>query len=144
MYPYSLEHLPYIEFKVVDKITKNPVILNSLSIWKLNHKLAIRFLFSPFSPIWKNPSITCCMDDTFKLWYDEGIQELCHLFDNGTFLSFAQLQQRYGFPPSHLFRFFQTRHALDIENGSLQETTPSEIDSILNIKKQDKQKVISN
>ena len=40
--------------------------------------------------------------------------------------------------------FFQIRHALNIENGSLQETTPSEIDSVLNNKKQDKQKVNSN
>lgn len=83
------------------------------------------------------------MDDTFKSWYDKGIHEFCHLFDNGTFLSFAQLQQRYELPPSHLFRFFQIRHAVNIENGSLQEPTPSEIDAILNNKKQDKQKVIS-
>ncbi len=48
MYPYSLEHLPYIEFKAVDKITKNPVILNSLSIWKLYHKL-LSYKISLFS-----------------------------------------------------------------------------------------------
>ena len=85
MYPYSLEHLPYIEFKEVDKITKNPVFLYSLSICKLSHKLlGYKISLSPCSPIWMNPSITCCVDDTFKLWYDEGVQEFCHLFDNGT------------------------------------------------------------
>ena len=39
--------------------------------------------------------------------------------------------------------FFQIRHALNIENGSLQELTPSKIVAILNNLKQDKQKVIS-
>ena len=78
--------------------------------------------------------MTCCMDDTFKLWYDKGIQDFCHLFD-GTFLSFAQLQQRYGLPP---LPPFQIRRALNIENGSIQEPTPSEIDVILNSKKQER------
>ena len=97
---------------------------------------------SPFSPIWNNPSITCCKANTFKSWYDKGNQEFCHLFENGTLLSFAQLQQRYELPP-HLFRFFQIRHVVNTENGSLQEPTPSKIDGILNIKKQNKEKVIS-
>lgn len=39
IYAYSLEHLPYIKFKEVDTITRNPDILNSLGIWKLSQKL---------------------------------------------------------------------------------------------------------
>ena len=91
--------------------------LKQLQHLEMSHKLlGYKISLSPFSPIWKNPSITCCMDDTWKLWYHKGIQEFCHLFDNGTFLSFAQLQQSYVLHPSHLFRFFQIRRALNIEN----------------------------
>lgn len=128
----------------MDKITKNPDILNSLRIWKLSHKLlGYKNPLSPFSPIWKNPSISCCKDDTFKPWYDKGMREFSHLFENGTFLSFTQLQQKYGVPSSHLFRFFQIRHVVNTDQGTLQEPKQSKIDVILNNQWKNKEKVIS-
>lgn len=142
--PYHLEYLPYMDLKEVVKIIRNPVILNSLHIWKWSHKLlGYKNTLSPFSPIWRNPGISCCGDDTFKLWYDKGIREISHLFERGIFLSFIELQQKYGVPSSHLFRYFQIRHVVNLEHGSLQEPEPSKIDFIMNNMEKNKDKLIS-
>lgn len=93
----------------MDKITKNPVTLNSLSVWKLSHKLfGNKILLTSFSPIWKKKKKSCFNDDIFESWYRKGIQEFSCLFENVTFLSFAQLQQKYGAPSSpSIYIFFK-------------------------------------
>lgn len=66
--------------------------------------------------------MSCFKDDISESWYSKGIQEFSHLFENVTFLSFAQLQQKYEVPSSpFIYIFFQIKHTVNTESGSLQQ-----------------------
>lgn len=133
--PYNLKYLPYFDIGVAKKITQNPVILNSISIWKMAHKLlGYNELISPFTPIWRNPCLSSCFnDDTFKSWDEAGMHEIRHLFNCSTFMSFPQIQNIYNIPSTHTYRFFQVRHMIKSIQHSLNEPQPSKLDNLLNI-----------
>lgn len=46
----------------------------------------------------------------FNDWYSRELKLVADLFENGNFMSFAQLQTKYRIPHNHFFGFLQVRH----------------------------------
>lgn len=62
------------------------------------------------------------MPDT-KRWYSKGIKYLCHLYDAQGFKTFQQLRPDFDLPRSYLFHYYQLRHAIRAQFGSLKNPT---------------------
>lgn len=88
---------------------------------------------SDLSPIVNNRLFTPSYTDlTFKFWRDKGMTKLRDLYDQGTFMSFTELQKKFDLPRSHLFRFFQIRHFILNQNPKFPSRPPETIlDSLL-------------
>lgn len=59
-----------------------------------------------------------CADLTFQAWSDKGITTFKDLYNQGTFMAFSELSQKFDFPKSHLFPFFSSNQAFYLESES--------------------------
>lgn len=88
----------------------NPIIHNSIRIWK---QVKSHFAFKSISislPIVKNPSFTpSTLDFMFSDWDRKGIHCIRDLYIQGTFASFIQLQKKFKLPGNNFFRYLQIR-----------------------------------
>lgn len=86
--PTKLEKLAY---------NHNCIIHSTIRIWKqIKSEFVIKSL-SFLLPIGGNPSfIPSTMDSAFTKWRDVGIRKIGDLFIDGSFVSFSQLQAKYG------------------------------------------------
>ena len=66
---------------------------------------------STHAPICQNPCFKSgMMDAAFVQWSDKGLSSVKDLYINNHFASFAQLQEKFGLPSSHFFRYLQVRN----------------------------------
>lgn len=92
-------------------ISIKPVVIQSLKIWMQFRKHFGLKHPSIHAPVSHNHSFKpSIMDSAFQLWSDRGIMAIKDLYDNGTFMSFADLSAKFKLSSAHLFRFFQIRH----------------------------------
>ena len=87
---------------------------------------------SPLTAIQGNPDFPPGLNDQgFNFWSDSGITTLNNLFDGPTLMSFDQIQQKYGLPRGHFFRYLQVRDFI-LRNTTLStDSTTSQIERIL-------------
>ena len=66
---------------------------------------------STYAPICQNPYFKLgMMDAAFVQWSDKGLTAIIDLYVNDHFATFAQLQEKFGLPSSHFFRYLQVRN----------------------------------
>uniref|UniRef100_A0A3P9J6K5 Reverse transcriptase zinc-binding domain-containing protein n=1 Tax=Oryzias latipes TaxID=8090 RepID=A0A3P9J6K5_ORYLA len=116
-------------------IPNNPVILGSLKIWQ-----QFRIHFKHKQGLLSAPIVTNVLfppsfiDSTFQVWANKGIDTLKKLFNEGHFLSFEQLQEKFNLPSSDFFRYLQVRSFVKKHfSPSLQTPPGSWIDECLTL-----------
>ncbi|PIO38014.1 hypothetical protein AB205_0096360, partial [Aquarana catesbeiana] len=79
---------------------------------------------SPNNPLWFNPTLQelYSLPDT-KRWYSKGVKYLCHLYNAQGFKTFHQMSLDFDLPRSYLFHYYQLRHAIRAQFGSLKDPT---------------------
>lgn len=117
------------------KISRNPVVTNTIKIWLQFRKQFGLHKASINMPILNNhlfpPSL---LDRTFDIWANKGLCTLNDLYENDIFTSFSSLSTKFNLPNSHLFRFFQVRHFIQKLFPHFPNRPPeSELDSILTL-----------
>lgn len=118
----------------------NPIINNTIRVVKQLRKHLKLKTFSLHLPISSNPSfLPSCTDGAFNLWRESGLCAIKDLYLNDTFMTFEQLQEHFGLPKSHFFRYLQIRNyvssfvpqyqklKLDILDGCLNENQGPEL-----------------
>ena len=90
---------------------KNILITTSLQAWQAIIKLEGRSkILSSQASIYGNMDFApACSDMGLRIWEAKGILTLGELFDKGVMLTFKQIQQKYGLPSNHFFRYLQIR-----------------------------------
>lgn len=75
---------------------------------------------SPNYPLWFNPYLIelYSLPDPQR-WSSKGVKYLCHLYTAQGFKSFHQLRLGFNLPPSYIFFYYQLRHAIRAQFGSL-------------------------
>lgn len=112
-----------------DKVPNRPgtsMLATSLSIFRYITTKISRHTWSasPNNPLWFNPTLQelYSLPDT-KHWYFRGVKYLCHLYNKQGFKSFYQLRLDFDLPRSYLFYYYQLRHAIRAQFGSLNDPT---------------------
>ncbi len=108
-YIYSAE-VKILKLKRV-KITLNPFLKNTLSVWHEAHSfLEETISISPFSPIWGNNYFIPGRNYMgFKNWQMKGLSMVENLYEGGTLMTFQQLVTKYNLPKKHFFKYLQIR-----------------------------------
>lgn len=110
----------------------NPVIKSTIKILKQmikNFKLKTLSLCIPIS---SNPSFQpSCVDGAFNVWRDFGICTLNDLYSNDIFMTFQQVQERFGLPNSNFFRYLQIRNYVQSHLSQFQIAKPDVLDKCL-------------
>ena len=66
---------------------------------------------STYAPICQNPYFKPgTMDAAYVQWSNKGLTAIIELYVNDHFATFAQLQDKFGLPSSHFFRYLQVRN----------------------------------
>lgn len=110
-HPYSLSALLGASLQLSVSIPKHNVAvwhsLRMLKQLKLSFGLQSISLFSPLSynPLFPPSSYS----SVFKIWHAKAMQKLEHLYIDGVFTSFTQLQEKFDLPWSSLFSILQVR-----------------------------------
>lgn len=74
----------------------NPVIHNTIQIWRQIVKEYRLRAFSLLTPITANPAFRpSVLDGTFDRWKEMGLRNVGHLYFQGSFASFQQLKEKY-------------------------------------------------
>ncbi len=99
------------EVKILKKITLNPFLKNTLSVWHEAHSfLEETISISPFSPIWGNNYFIPGRNYMgFKNWQMKGLSMVENLYEGGTLMTFQQLVTKYNLPKKHFFKYLQIR-----------------------------------
>ena len=118
----------------VSKYTSNLIIKHSVKIWCQFRRAFSLNDFSICAPVAKNhnfkPSI---MDRAFDIWTEKGVISVRDLFDEGVFMTFNQIQLKFGIPRPHFFRFLQLRNFVTLSIADFPSQPPdSLLESILN------------
>ena len=110
------------EDKIHRDIRDNPIIYNSIRVWRQINLYAGRGnVKSLLTPISSNHEFRPgCTSPIFKTWHSVGLRVLGDLFRDGVLMSFQQLQTQFNLPREHFFGFLQIRHFIN----SLQLPTP--------------------
>lgn len=98
------------------------ILCTSLSLFKLiMTKISIdSWLSSHNNPLWFNPNLLefYSLPDPQR-WSIKGVKYLCHFFTAQGFKSFYQLLVDFNLPGAYLFYYYQLRHAVRTQFGSL-------------------------
>uniref|UniRef100_A0A671TVY8 Reverse transcriptase domain-containing protein n=1 Tax=Sparus aurata TaxID=8175 RepID=A0A671TVY8_SPAAU len=122
------------------KVSTNPVVTNTIKIWTQFRKQHGLHRASVLAPVSKNYAfLPSCSDPTFCMWSNKGLRTLNDLYDEGVFMSFAALSEKYSFPNSHFFRYLQMRHFIQKQFPHFPNRPPeAEIDQFLSLNLQQK------
>ncbi len=110
----------------------SPVISSVIRIWK-----QIRTHFGVeklplIIPIVDNPSfIPSILVKGFQQWRNAGIHTVSDLFQDGTFMSFEKIQEKYKLHKSNFFRFLQVRNYVQAYLDRSATINPSCLDTCL-------------
>ncbi|KAF3842432.1 hypothetical protein F7725_024383 [Dissostichus mawsoni] len=107
----------------------NPIIHNTIQIWRQITK-QLKFRALSFNvPLSSNPSFTpSIMDGTFDRWRELGMGSVGDLYIRGTFASFQQLQEKYGLARADFFKYLQIRHFVRTHLHDFETATPDKLD----------------
>ena len=119
----------------VKRLSKNPIVVNTLKIWAQFRKQFGLLGPSKLAPVYKNHCfLPSCTDPVFRIWSDKGLRSINDLYTDNVFSSFADLSNKFGLPNSHMFRFFQIRHFIQNQNPQFPNRPPdSMLDSFLSL-----------
>lgn len=73
------------------------------------------------------------MDSAFTKWRDVGIRKIGDLFIDGSFVSFSQLQAKYGLHKNNFFRYLQLRDYVRKHLSCLDEASSAKFDELLGL-----------
>lgn len=98
--------------KYDDDVRKNPILFNSIKVWRQILKyLGKAEPLSMLSPVYLNMDFSPRVGSPlFKVWHTKGIRVVGDLFQDGSLMSFQQLQQKFDLPKQHHFGYLQIRH----------------------------------
>lgn len=125
-HPHSLWSLITCEAnKIQPEIKCNPIIYNSIRIWRdISKYLGRGKAKSLLSPITQNPDFPAGVNSpTFLAWRDKGIHMIGDLLRDDAFLSFQQLQETFNIPKQHFFGYLQIRHFVSSQTASFSTNT---------------------
>uniref|UniRef100_A0AAY4BML7 Reverse transcriptase domain-containing protein n=3 Tax=Denticeps clupeoides TaxID=299321 RepID=A0AAY4BML7_9TELE len=110
--PLSVWSLFACPHKYDDSVRKNPILYNSIKVWRQMSGFFGRdgstLMLNPIYANWDfAPGVGSPL---FKTWYMKGIRVLGDLFQDGSLMSFQQLQQKFDLPNQHHFGYLQIRH----------------------------------
>ena len=111
----------------------NPIVLNSFKIWKQIQSFLNLPMVHKDSPICHNHAFPAALTDSvFSFWKERDIVTIKDLYENGTLMSFQQLQRANNLPATHFFRFLQIRAYLRTHIPNYEQLpTHNTLDSIL-------------
>lgn len=120
--------------KLLSKQTQNPFLRNTIKIWyDIHNYLKETPPLSRFTPIYGNSNFTPGKADAgFKIWFNQGIKNVCDLYQNDSLMSFEQLKNKFDIPSKHFFKFLQIRHFIATrQNNSLKMPPLSSLENII-------------
>ena len=87
-------------------------MLNTLRIWRdITKHIGRREFSSALQPLTRNKAFPSGIGVTiFDDWFSKDLRFVSDLFENGNFMSFTQIQNRYKVSRNHFFGFLQVRH----------------------------------
>lgn len=86
------------------------MVRHSIRIWIQFRKFFGYQSLSLLSPIASNHLFTPSRSDsTFQRWHEKGIKSFASMFQDGCFVSFNKLSEKYNLPNTHFFRYLQVR-----------------------------------
>ena len=110
----------------------NPVIHNTIRIWKQVTKHSKLSKISCLLPIVANPSfVPSYLDGAFLEWRDQGIHNVGDLYLGGVFSSFQQLKRKYALQQQGFFRYLQVRSYVRLHLPGFQRAGPDKLDDCL-------------
>lgn len=94
------------------EVKNNSVMVSTFRIWHDITKHTGRSDFSSaLLPLINNKAFPPGIGKSiFDDWYSKDLRFVSDLFENGTFMSFKQIQNKYKISRSHFFGFLQVRH----------------------------------
>ena len=112
----------------------NPIIHSTIQIWRqISKQLKLRKLSFTLL-ISANPLFTpSTIDGGFDRWKELGLHSVGDLYTNSSFVSFQQLQEKYGLSKSEFFRYVQVRHFIRIHLDHFENATPDKLDGVSEI-----------
>ena len=127
--PYSIRAVILSPMPVIrTRFKHNPIIYDSIRIWKQLRKHfklnAVSFLL----PIAANPSFTPPVLDGAFTTCNVG-----NLYIEGIFASFQQLQEKYNLPKNQFFRYLQIRDYVKTHLPNFEKSNPDKLESVFNL-----------
>lgn len=122
----SIKDLPYM----TKSIQKHECFKNiSISVtlrawWKCNEVLGYNLALNKSAPIWSNPDFLINKKTIFfKLWNQQGITHIHHLFDSVMF-QFDELKIKYDLKESCQYQYIQLKHVLQPKITTFSKSSP--------------------
>ena len=133
--PFNIESIIFAPKEVQKKTYRdNPIIHNNRRIWKQIVKTLYLDNLSFRLPIRNNPLFKpSILDAGFRLWEDSGIKRIGHLYRNGKFLLFEELQDIFGLPSQHHFRYLQIRDFIKCNTQDYKNKESGLLDELFNL-----------
>lgn len=122
-YPFALSSILLAPIRINKSLyNNNPIIHNTIRIWKQIQSSFDLNPIPPMLPIDKNPTfVPSGLSGVFSTWSQKGIKLIGDLYVGGVFASFSQLQQKFGLVSKNFFQYLQIRdyirkHLKDFES----------------------------
>ncbi|XP_055488550.1 palmitoyltransferase ZDHHC21 isoform X1 [Leucoraja erinacea] len=133
--PYDLGAIIFSPIKLNNMLyKKNPIIQNTIRIWKqIKLTLKLRNL-SVLTPIVNNPVFKPSgMDKTYKQWEKVGIKKVGDLYELGNLLSFQQLKSKFKLNNNQYFKYLQVCDFMNKYIPRFQSTILDPLEEVMNI-----------
>lgn len=98
--------------KLPVEVKNNDVLFVTLKVWhNIRNHLGWKNFSSALQPLINNVMFPPGKEyGIYNNWHNKGIKLICNLFEKDIFLSFKQLQNKFGIPQRDFFGFLQVRH----------------------------------
>lgn len=124
----------------VHNISPNPIVTNTIKIWIQFRKQHGLHRASILAPVLKNYAfLPSHSGAAFRTWSERGLKTLKDLYEEGVFMAFTSLSDRFNLPNSHFFRYLQMRHFIQKQFPHFPNRPPeTEIDQLLSLDRRQK------
>ena len=119
----------------VNNVSPNPIVINTIKIWIQFRKQHGFHRSSILAPVWNNYAFPPSHSDAaFRIWSERGLKTLKDLYEEGVFMSFTSVSDRFNLPKSQFFRYLQMRHFIQKQFPHFPNRPPeAEIDQLLSL-----------
>lgn len=98
--------------KLPAEVKNNDILFVTFRVWhNIRCHLGRKNFSSAMQPLINNVTFSPGIGHSiFNNWHNKGLKLICNFFEKDVFLSFEQIQNRFGIPQKDFFGFLQMRH----------------------------------